>query len=61
MAPDSRYIIGISVSRVALASIISVALKRNLLQDGGNATDMVEMVVADEEIVNVLDTQLIQV
>src|SRR5437899_1652481 len=61
MGSHRRNVVVICCSAVTLPTIIRVTLKWNLRKDCRNAADVVEMVVADVEVVDMLYAKLIQV
>src|SRR5258708_4373830 len=61
MSAQRLHVVGIGSAGITSATIVSIPLKRNMFKQGWNATDMVKVVVAYEEIVDVLYTELVDV
>src|SRR5258706_16453688 len=61
MSAHRLHVVRVGSAGITSAAIISIPLKRNMFKHGRNATDMVKMVVAYEEIVDVLDSELVEV
>src|SRR5258708_22963969 len=61
MSAHRLHVVGIGSAGITSTTIISIPLKRNMFKHGWNATDMVKVVVAYEEIVDVLDAELVEV
>ena len=61
VAPDSGDVVGVPIAMVALAAVERVTSQWRLLEDGRDATDVVEVVVADDDKIEVGDAELVEV
>src|SRR5262245_49861774 len=61
MAANGGHILVKRCAVIALAPVVCVFCQRKASQHGGNAADVVEMIVAYKDVIDLLDAKLIEI